>query len=375
MADYLYLHIPFCVRKCIYCDFLSIPFDESVADIYVEALCSELVLKKELAGHLESVYIGGGTPSLLSGHSLLQLFAALRNSFRLSPSVEMSVEVNPGTLDWEKLDLILSLGVNRLSVGVQSFNDEELSLLGRIHSAEDIFRSLDLIRKSGMTNYSLDLMYGIPGQSAESWSTTVKMALEASPSHISAYELTPEKDTLLQGLLKSQALKLPDETVTISMYHSLIGRLAKAGYTQYEVSNFSLPSLRCMHNLNYWNRGEYIGAGAGAHSFMNNIRSRNTCDIQEYTAMIRKGAIPEVESLLLTPADIIKEFLMLGLRKSEGIDLSEAEAFVPDITGKCHSLIEYGYLDLKDGHLRLTRNGIVISNTIIVELFRLLKID
>ena len=203
MADYLYIHIPFCVKKCIYCDFFSVPYNESSIHSYVEALCKELSLKKDLAGLLKTVYFGGGTPTLLPAECFRQLFACLKNNYRFSPEIEITVEANPGTIDAEKIHALLSLGVNRLSVGVQSLNDRELATLGRIHSSDEALSSIESIRKTGLKNFSIDLMYGIPGQTMESWQKSLTKAVELSPSHISAYELTPEENTPLYPLIKS----------------------------------------------------------------------------------------------------------------------------------------------------------------------------
>jgi oxygen-independent coproporphyrinogen III oxidase len=376
MADYLYIHIPFCVRKCIYCDFFSVPYDESTVRAYVDALCSELSLKKHLAGMLKTIYFGGGTPTLLPAECFRQLFGCLQDNYRFSTEIEITAEANPGTIDARKIETLLSLGVNRMSVGVQSFNDDELATLGRIHSSEEAGLSIESIKTAGMENFSIDLMYGIPGQTMESWMNSLSKAVELSPSHTSAYELTPEENTPLYPLIKSCKIIMLNEELILEMYNYAIDYLAGRGYTHYEISNFAWPGFQCVHNLNYWDRGDYIGAGAGSHSFISDVRSVNTTDINEYIAKLDDGHLPEIQTMKLTPDDALKEYLFLGLRKTEGINLHA----MPDVGGTQSSakkrlsdagkeLADEGYIESSGDFLRLTRKGIVISNTIIVRLF------
>jgi oxygen-independent coproporphyrinogen-3 oxidase len=380
MSDFLYIHIPFCIKKCLYCDFFSVPYDESYAKTYVDALCKELNLKKDSARILKSIYIGGGTPSLLPDECFKTLFKCLRNNFNFSSSVEITVEANPGTINEPKINTILYLGINRLSLGIQSFNNNELRTLGRIHTSEDAIKAIGIIRKEGLRNFSMDLMYGIPGQTMDSWHKSISTAAELSPAHISAYELTPERKTPLYELIESNKIKMPDEEIILEMYNHTIDYLANSGYEHYEISNFALLGFRCIHNLNYWDAGEYIGVGAGAHSFINGIRSENTKDINRYMEYSNRGIIPEAESAKLTSKEYCKEFIFLGLRKTEGIDIMKLPPFIPPLTRGdkegCNSLLEAsreliddGYLDIDKGHLRLTRKGMVISNIIIVSLF------
>jgi oxygen-independent coproporphyrinogen-3 oxidase len=397
-TDFLYIHIPFCIRKCIYCDFFSVLYDESVSKTYIDALCQELYLKKDFSTTLKSIYIGGGTPSLLPSDCFRQLFNCLRNNFNFSSSAEITVEANPGTINESKINTMLSLGVNRLSIGIQSFNNDELKTLGRIHSSEDASRSIEIIKKEGINNFSVDLMYGIPGQTMDSWHNSISTAVGLSPTHISAYELTPEENTPLYKLIQSHKIDMPDEELILEMYNHAIDYFASCGYEHYEISNFALPGFKCMHNLNYWDRGEYIGVGAGAHSFINGRRSNNTKDITRYIEDLNNGIIPEIESAKPTSAEALKEFIFLGLRKTEGININELPPFIPPLPrGDIHTsiphltrgdivgynsllnaskeLIDEGYLEINRGYLALTRKGIVISNTIIVRLFERLRLD
>jgi len=357
-----------------------VPYDESLAKAYIDTLCKELSLKKAYANTLKTIYIGGGTPSLLPDECFTQLFRCLRDNFHLSSSPEIIVEANPGTIDKKKINTLLSLGVNRLSIGIQSFNDEELRILGRIHTSEDALRTIELIKDARMSNFSIDLMYGIPGQTMDSWSKSISEAVGLSPAHISTYELTPEENTPLYELLQSHKMEMPDEELILEMYNHVIDYLTFCGYEHYEVSNFALPGFRCIHNLNYWDRGEYIGVGAGAHSFVKGVRSKNTEDVNNYIDDLNKGIIPEIESTKLTPLDTVKEFIFLGLRKMEGVNINKLPPFIPPLArgdrggcdsllNACKELVDDGYLEIENSNLRLTRKGLVISNTIIVKLF------
>ena len=376
MADSIYIHIPFCIKKCIYCDFFSVPYDESTAYAYACALCKELFLKKHLVGKLKSVYIGGGTPSLLPEECFRQIFSCLKDNYNLSPCTELTVEANPGTLSESKIYLLLCLGVNRLSMGVQSFNNEELKVLGRIHTSEEALRSIELIGRAGLRNFSIDLIYGIPAQSFNSWCESLSKAGECSPAHISTYELTPEKGTILFDLINNPPLHpvsnliMPPEDSILDMYNYTIDSMANNGYEHYEISNFAKPGFQCIHNLNYWNKGEYIGAGAGAHSFINGLRSRNVEDIHTYINQLSRGVIPEEDKIYLTLQDSLREWIFLGLRKTQGISIKHAQNEGLDILLACREMIDSGHIEVRDDAFRLTRKGVVISNTIIAKLFQ-----
>jgi len=326
-------------------------------------------MKKDTAGTLRSLYIGGGTPALLSDKSFVQLFRCLKDNYNFSSDIEITVEANPGTIHGSKIDTIISLGVNRLSIGVQSFNDNELKTLGRIHDSEEALRSIETIKNAGIKDFSIDLMYGIPGQTMDSWQDSISKAVKLSPAHISSYELTPEEHTPFFKLLETHKISIPDEELVLEMYNHAIDYLAGFGYEHYEISNFALPEFKCIHNLNYWNRGEYIGAGAGAHSFIDKMRSGNIKDINVYIEQLNNGVIPETESTKLTSEETLKEFIFLGLRKTEGISISKSQETGLNIIDASGALINEGLVEIAKDYLRLTRKGIVISNTVIVKLF------
>jgi oxygen-independent coproporphyrinogen-3 oxidase len=370
----LYIHIPFCARKCLYCDFISVPFTEEMAQGYIRALCNELTLRKDLATPLDTVYIGGGTPSLLGAALFSGLFDCISDTCIISSEAEITVEANPGTVDSNTLDVLLSRGANRLSIGVQSFQDSELKTLGRIHTADEAERAIAVVKSSGFINISLDLMYGIPGQSMSSWKDSLAKAVRSAPTHISAYQLTPEKKTPLYGLLSSGRLDLLDEDLIIDMYHYAIDFLGAHGYGHYEVSNFALPGRACRHNLNYWNRGEYAGVGAGAHSFIDSSRFYNTGDVTEYVAELSAGRLPKTQEKTLTAGEAIQECIFLGLRKTTGICLSDLLLSTVDITAASQDLARQGYLNIDDGYLHLTRQGMLVSNMVIVKLLQALNL-
>lgn len=372
MTDYLYIHIPFCIKKCLYCDFLSVPYEGGLTEEYVEALCREVILRKGSFGPLRAIYVGGGTPSILGESSFSRLFNCLKENLVFSSAVEITVEVNPGTVTEPGINTMLSAGVNRVSMGVQSFHDQELKALGRIHSAHEARLSAELLARCGVSNISLDLMYGIPGQTLRSWKETLSAATGLSPSHISAYELTPERGTPLYGLISSGAIVLPGEDEVIEMYEYAIDYLESTGFNHYEISNFALPGASCLHNLNYWNRGDYIGIGAGAHSFAGGAREANTSSIDEYISSLEAGYIPAREQRRVSLAEASKEFLFLGLRKRAGIAVKEAADMGINLVPLSRELFDQGFLTTDGTRVRLTGKGLIISNTVIVRLFELL---
>ncbi len=369
MAECLYIHIPYCIRKCIYCDFLSLPFDMQAARRYIDGLCREMEIKSNKTDALRSIFIGGGTPTLLSVECFKLLLHCLKDNFDFSPEIEITAEANPGTIDAPKIEGLLSLGINRMSVGIQSFDDSELKTLGRIHTSDDAIEAAGLLKNAGLENFSVDLMYGIPGQTMETWIKTLSKAAELSPEHISSYELTPEAGTPLFGLIKNKTVKMPEERLILDMYDYTIDFLRGCGYEHYEISNFALPGAGCLHNLNYWNRGEYIGAGAGAHSFIQGVRSQNTGDIKTYIDSLSNAVVPEINTEKITPEEALKEIIFLGLRKTEGISMAQVKKIGPVFAEAYAELLDDGYLAIKDSHLRLTRKGRPVSNMVIVRLF------
>ncbi len=278
MVHYLYIHIPFCIAKCDYCDFYSIPVGRSGADgswNYVQSLLKEMDLRRDIAGDLRTVYIGGGTPTLLSAEQVAAILSGVREIYSIVSGAEITIEANPGTVSERQFAALRETGINRVSIGLQSLSGPELCTLGRSHTVEDSFAAVSAARKAGFDNISLDLIYGIPGQYMDIWQDTMSMALELFPEHVSAYELTPEENTLLHAKLARGVYALPDESLVIEMYYAALEKMKAHGYLHYEISNFAKPGYESVHNLNYWDRGEYLGVGAGAHSFFKGNRTGN----------------------------------------------------------------------------------------------------
>ena len=369
MAGYLYIHIPFCLKKCIYCDFYSVSDSKFIIGAYMTALCKELEMRKEYTGKLGGIYIGGGTPSILKEKDIATIMDKIRSTCHISAAAEITSEANPGTLTESGIKGMLNAGINRISIGVQSLRDKELSLLGRMHDAAEAIAAVTTARKSGFGNISLDLIYGIPGQDLVSWKRTLEKIVSLHSEHISAYELTPEKNTVLYEQLEKGRLHLPDEDEVAEMYYTAIDILTEAGYKHYEISNFALPNLQCRHNLNYWDRGEYLGIGAGAHSFLNGRRISNICDVRQYIHDVELGTSPIAEETLLTRREEIEETLFLGLRKTDGFDIELIPADITEhLKEALDDLSHQGLLDLSGGHIKLTRKGLIICNSVIVRL-------
>lgn len=386
-VHYLYIHIPFCLRKCLYCDFLSIPFDQSLSREYLNALLHEIEMKRDVLGVLKTIYIGGGTPTVLTVQELERLFQGLR-IIPWSEDIEVTVEANPGTVSSEKIRTLRELGVNRISLGIQSFIDRELETLGRIHSSSDGIKAIGIVRDEGIKNLSIDLIYGIPGQSIRDWQFNLSRAMEFSPEHISTYELTPERETPLYDLLSEGKIKKPDDDEILCMYYMSMDSLTSNGYEHYEISNFAVGGFRCRHNLNYWDRGEYVGLGAGAHSFEGKMRRVNLRDVRRYIDTLKNGLIQYEEEIEIGPKDALKEYIFLGLRKREGIPLSVIRYPLPFSQSTGHgsrvvveveskfleNLIRDGLLEMVGDSIRLTDKGITVSNSVIVKFFNALEV-
>jgi oxygen-independent coproporphyrinogen-3 oxidase len=370
----LYIHIPFCVRKCVYCDFFSVPYDEGLALSYMNGIIEELELRRNEARTLQTVYIGGGTPTTVPTPALVRMLRKVRDSFEVARDAEITIEANPGTIGQETAGKLYDAGINRFSIGVQSLDNDELKLLGRIHTLEDALKAIEAARRAGIANISIDLIYGIPGQSHDEWLHTVEAAVELSPEHISAYELTPEKGTPLYELISQGRIEKPDEESIILMYYSTLNKLNAAGYNHYEISNFAKPGFECRHNLNYWNRGEYVGIGAGAHGFIGNRRIRNIEDISEYVKTLEGGRLAVKESTEISGKEAVRESIFLGLRKMEGLNVKKLTGDLRvDIEEVSKELIAEGLLESEGTYIRLTRKGIVISNTVIARLFEAIE--
>ncbi len=362
----LYIHIPFCLKKCKYCDFTSFVGCEKHFDSYIECI------KKEMKGYrgekIDTVFIGGGTPSILSEELLEDLIKSVYNTFDVAENVEFTIESNPKTLTFEKLELLRELGVNRLSIGVQSFIDDELKKIGRVHTKNDAKDAVELAKKAGFSNINIDLMFSIPDQSLDSFKESIERAISLNPEHISAYSLILEEGTPLFYEVEKGSVTLPTEDCDRENYKYLCDKLKSEGYMQYEISNFSKPGYRCRHNLKYWDTDEYIGIGVSAHSYYMGKRFFNTDSLENYL----KGEYRKEMGETLTLDDRISEFVIMGFRKTEGINKRVFfEKFGVDFYEKFKKPIDkfltLNLIEKKGENFCLTFEGINLSNTVLCE--------
>ena len=361
----LYIHIPFCKQKCLYCDFPSFASIEGLMKDYIEAMCKEMsnIGNKKIS----TLFIGGGTPTYLNLECLKKLERCIEK-LNLSENIEFTIEGNPGTFTREKLKLLKAMGVNRLSIGLQAVQDELLKKLGRIHDYNSFLNSYNMARNMDFNNINIDLMFGLPGQTIEMWRHTLETVVKLNPEHLSCYSLILEEGTPFFNLYSER--DLPNEDIVGEMYSITKQFLSEKGYFQYEISNFSKQSLECKHNLVYWNLENYIGVGSGAHSYYDGIRYRNEVNVQKYIESITKKGSAVVESYNNTLEDNIEEFIFLGLRKIEGISMREFQyKFKKDIFSIYGDIIkkyeDKNMIIIDKDRLYLSSRGIEISNYIL----------
>ena len=362
----LYVHIPFCVRKCNYCDFCSYDsLEPCVREGYISALKKEIESYRERGEILvDTIFFGGGTPSLLTPDEFSSIMDSIESTFRITDDPEFTLEVNPGTLNEENLSAFVRHGVNRISVGLQSIHENERKLLGRIHNYDDFLKACSMIFRAGITNFNVDLMYGIPGQTIESFEKTLSAVTALRPTHISCYGLILEEGTKFWGV--KDELDLPSEDDEVAMYEAASRILSESGYSHYEISNYARDGYESRHNLKYWRCDEYIGVGVSAYSYFDGKRYGNPSDINEYLSSSVKEYITE-------ESDPEYEFVMLGLRLREGISLSEykdrfGKDFVAERRDAINSYIKGGYIILSGDRLSLSEKSFYISNTILTDL-------
>ena len=398
----LYVHIPFCVKKCAYCDFLSAPAGEREIRAYTDALIREIRARGE--NHkdyrVRTVFLGGGTPSVLSGGDAARIFRALKKSFDIAENPEITLEVNPGTVTEEKTAAWKNAGISRISIGLQSVNDRELKMLGRIHTFREFLNTWKLVRRAGFNNVSIDLISAIPGQTVQSWERTLRTVAELGPEHISAYSLIIEEGTpfyTLYGDGKENAgdssfPPLPDEDEDREIYQRTASVLNEYGYHRYEISNYAREGYECRHNLGYWERKEYLGLGLGASSLIRECRFHNTADMEKYMHVYGSGGkaaegeensacscmkteeqnstLEEIEKLSVE--DQMEEFMFLGLRKTAGISPEDFrrsfDRNIMDVYGeKLIKLEKQGLIRNSGARIRLTERGTDISNYVFSE--------
>lgn len=370
----LYIHIPFCESKCIYCDFYSIANNNHLIDKYIDALLVEAVLRKnELNSEtLTTVYLGGGTPSLLSITQLSKIVNGLKKVFDFSEVEEFTIEVNPDDVTAYYIQQAKSLGINRVSMGVQSFSDEDLRFINRRHTAKQATDAIHIIKKAGIDNISIDLIYGIPGQNIEIWKNNVDTAISLSVQHISAYTLMYEEGTRLSVMRSLGKITEVDDDVVAAMYDYLVAQLKSNGYTHYEISNFALPGFHSRHNSSYWNLTPYLGLGVAAHSFDGTVRRFNPSNLKKYLDALGEGNLcVEVEKI--TKAEKYDEYVMLRLRTADGIDADELmhrfdEEYYQFFIEKTKPLVSEGSLINENGRYYIPENHIMISDNITCDL-------
>lgn len=367
----LYIHIPFCVRKCAYCDFLSGPADEETIEDYVNHLCEEVKsAKKRTDGYeITTIFFGGGTPSLLKGEQMENIMQTIQETFMISCEAEITMEMNPGTVTEEKLFSYKNAGINRLSIGLQSVHNEELKMLGRIHTYETFLETYQLARKVGFTNINVDLISAIPGQTVESWKETLETIVKLGPEHISAYSLIIEEGTPFfekYGENSPGGSELPSEEEERQIYWETKTLMEQYGYYRYEISNYAKEGYECRHNIGYWERTPYLGFGIGAASLFEEKRWNNPEDLENWKADL------EVEVQKLSREEQMEEFMFLGLRMMQGISKEKfSDTFgkmIENIYGEqIEKLKELELLEEEGDRIRLTEKGIDVSNSVFVE--------
>lgn len=373
----LYVHIPFCGSRCIYCGFYSTTLSSLRGD-YVKALCRELALRHDyIREPIETVYLGGGTPSQLGGEELEKLFGAIHiynKVYGISTDAEITMECNPDDVTPDFAATISRLPVNRVSMGVQTFDDNRLRFIRRRHTAAQVHNAIGLLRHAGIGNISIDLMFGFPGETTEQWDKDITCALSLGVQHISAYALTFEEGTPLHAMMEHGEVAETDEETSRSMYYMLADRMCEAGYEHYEISNFARPGFRSRHNGSYWKGIPYIGIGAAAHSFDTVSRQWNIADVRRYMDSINRGIVLMEREELDMPARY-NDMVMTSLRTCEGIDLHIMEErfgkeYVRYMLANADRHVSAGLLSLSKSHLRLTRDGLFVSDSVMCDLMK-----
>lgn len=373
----IYIHIPFCKQKCSYCDFVSFPKDKSIQEQYIQALIKEIKERKIELQNLQeecqasTVYVGGGTPSYIEANAIKQILEEIKQVYRIENDAEFTIEMNPGTISEEKLRIYKESGINRISIGLQTTQDNLLKQIGRIHTYEQFLENYKLARKLGFSNINVDLMIGLPNQNMKNVEESIERVIKLNPEHISVYSLILEEGTKLYEQYLKNELELPTEEMERDMYWKVKEKLEKAGYRQYEISNFAKQGKESKHNLACWNQKEYLGFGLAAHSYLENTRYSNTEDIEEYMKNIELGKLTKNRILheTQTEEDKRKEYMLLGLRKIEGVSISKfKEKFVQNplflFRKELNRLVEEKLITVELDQIKLTPKGLDLANIV-----------
>jgi len=378
----IYIHIPFCVKKCSYCDFLSAPAEADTIKAYVEAIILEIKASHtEIVVPVPTIFFGGGTPSIIEPQYIVRILEAIRDQFEVEPEAEITIECNPGTVSLKKLLAYKAAGINRISFGLQSADNIELKSIGRIHTYEQFQDSYEMARRAGFDNINIDLIAALPNQTIASWENTVRKVIDLQPEHISAYSLILEEGTKLYTVIEMERTngfdRIPCDDNEREMYYLTNELLEKAGYVHYEISNYAMPGYECRHNLSYWAPDHYLGFGIGAASYVGDVRYKNIEDIKEYIKYLSQTEIIDLSKIQvdvnqLTTENKMEEFMFLGLRRIEGISLKEFykrfgvryESVYGKLTKK---FIEQELLLHTDDRIYLSERGIDMSNSVMCE--------
>lgn len=373
----LYIHIPFCVTKCKYCDFNSFKIDLNEKIKYLNYLGEEMKLYKEEIKNreIDSVFVGGGTPSILNENEINILFEKIKENFNIKSNAEITMECNPGTLTLNKLKVMKKSGVNRLSIGLQAVQNHHLKYIGRIHTFEEFEKNYHDAKQMGFDNINIDLMYALPNQSREDWMESLEKVVKLNPTHISAYSLILEENTELFKMYERDEFNLLDENTDIEMYEYTIDYLKSHGYNQYEISNYAKDNFECKHNVLYWKCEEYVGIGASASGYFNGIRYNNICELANYEKMILEGEKPIEWEEKLSIKDEIEESIFLGLRMNEGIQISDFKEkynfdFEKEYKNEIEKLSKMELIEIDNNRMKLTQKGREISNSVFVEFIK-----
>lgn len=368
----IYVHIPFCKSRCIYCGFYSTTLVNLCGE-YVSSVCREMDLRRDyIKGSFSTVYIGGGTPSVLSSEDLSRLFYYIYKVYHIEPDAEVTLECNPDDVTPDFACLLGRLPVNRVSMGVQTFSDRRLKFLNRRHSSSDVSHAVTLLRDAGIGNISIDLMFGFPDETLQEWGDDIQRALSLDVEHISAYSLMYDEGTALWRMLEQKKINETEEEVSIAMYEKLIAELTGAGYEHYEISNFARPGFRSRHNSSYWKQVPYIGLGAAAHSYDLNSRQWNVDDVMAYMSEINSGTVP-MEREVFDKKTKLNDLVTTAMRTCEGIDLDMIETmfgkeYKDMLLNASGRNISRGFSEVKDNHLRLTGSGLFVSDTVMSDM-------
>ena len=369
----IYIHIPFCKRRCIYCDFFSTTQSEK-KPAYVHALCQELNMRKDyLEGEdIETIYLGGGTPSQLTQEELEKIFSTIYNIYKVKENAEITLEANPDDLTPEYVDMLRQLPINRISMGIQTFQEETLKLLHRRHTAKQAIEAFQRCREAGFQNISIDLMYGLPGETLDIWKQDLQQAIALHPEHISAYHLIYEEDTALWKLREQHQVEEADEDLSLTLFTTLIDELTEAGYQHYEISNFCLPEIHSRHNSSYWTGKKYLGCGPSAHSFNGTSRQWNVASLSAYIDGIHQGT-PDFEIEELDLYTRYNDFVLTSIRTCWGMPLAQLRNMYGEkLYNYCLRMakphLEQGVLEICEETLKLTRKGIFVSDGIMSDL-------